>query len=319
MLNLKFLNFFNFLKSIYFWLIFFIIFSFGIIFYKINKNNINNKNNILILTTIRPITLALNKILDNIPDIEIKEISDNYMSNHMCFHDFSLTTSQVSDIENSKAIIINNILFESFINNLIKDKKNINLFDSSKNIEFIKYNNNYSNPYIWMSFDNYIKQIKNISEFLINIFNNNNNINIINKNTEKYILELKNNLENYKNNFQKFNNKKVAVFSDEFDYMLAELELIPVHLFNNNNNNIHMHDEMISAKNISEAIEKIKKNNFDFYLVSNQNKKYLDIINNSSNIKELKLSLITDSNDIYIDKMQENMQKLYEALLNAKY
>jgi len=299
---------FNFFKSIWFWLILLIFFSFGIIIYKINTNK---SNKILILSTIRPITLALNKILDGISDVEIKEISNNYMQNHVCFHDFSLTASQVSDIERARAIIINNISFESFINNLIKNKKNINLFDSSKDINILK-NNERDNLYIWMSFANYIKQIENISEFLKNIFSN--KIKIINKNTKNYISELNNNLNKNKNDFEKFKGKKVAVFSDEFDYMLLELNLIPVHLFDS-----HIHEESISAKNISEAVDKIKKNNFNFYLVSNQNKKYLDMINNFSNAKELKLDLITYSNDLYINKMNENMQKLYLGLSNARY
>ena len=67
------------------------------------------------------------------------------------------------------------------------------------------------------------------------------------------------------------------------------------------------------------GLGKIKKNNFNFYLVSNQNKKYLDMINNFSNAKELKLDLITYSNDLYINKMNENMQKLYLGLSNARY
>ena len=62
---------FNFLKSLWLWLIVLIIFSFGIILYTINKNK---SNNILILSTIRPITLALDNILDGIPNVEIKEI-----------------------------------------------------------------------------------------------------------------------------------------------------------------------------------------------------------------------------------------------------
>ena len=298
---------FNFLKSLWFWLLVLILFCFGIILYTINKNK---SNNILILSTIRPITLALDNILDGIPNVEIKEISNSYMTNHICFHDFSLTPSQALDIERAKAIVINNISFEDFINNLIKDKKNINLFDSGKNINILK-NNEHDNLYIWMSFTNYIKQIENISEFLKNIFNN--KIEVINKNTENYILKLKNNLNKNKNNFKKFKGKKVAMFSDEFDYMLLELDLIPVHLFDN-----HIHEETISAKNISDAIEKIRKNKFDFYLVSNQNKKYLDVIN-ASGTRDIKLSLITNSDDIYIDKMSENIEKLYEALLNAKY
>lgn len=299
---------FNFFKSIWFWLILLIFFSFGIIIYKINTNK---SNKILILSTIRPITLALNKILDGISDIEIKEIGNNYMQNNICFHDFSLTASQVSDIERAKAIIINNISFESFINNLIKDKKNINLFDSSKNINVLK-SNEHDNLYIWMSFTNYIKQIENISEFLTNVFNNKSKI--INKNTKNYISELNNSLNKNKNNFEKFKGKKVAVFSDEFDYMLLELNLIPVHLFDS-----HVHEETISAKNISEAVDKIKKDNFNFYLVSKQNQKYLDMINNFSNAIELRLDLITYTNDSYINKMNENMQKLYLELSNAKY
>ena len=298
---------FNFLKSLWFWLIVLIIFSFGIILYTINKNK---SNNILILSTIRPITLALDNILDGIPNVEIKEISNSYMTNHICFHDFSLTPSQALDIERAKAIVINNISFEDFINNLIKDKKNLNLFDSSKNIELLKSDER-TNPYIWMSITGYIKQIKNIAEFLKTIFSDKSEI--INKNTENYIFKIENKLNKYKNDFEKFKGKTVATFSDEFDYILLEFGLIPIHLFD-----IHVHEETISAKNMNAATEKIRKNKFDFYLVSNQNKKHLDLIN-ASGTRDIKLSLITNSDDIYIDKMSENIEKLYEALLNAKY
>lgn len=297
----------KFLKSTWFWALIVTVISSGIIIFKIQTNKTDNA---VIISTIRPVTLCLESLINDVSGVEIREISNKHMNDHVCFHGFSLTTQQTSDIESSKAVVINGASLEPFINNLVKEKQSVKLFDSSKNIDTIS-NNNQTNPYIWLSFTNYIKQVENITGFLIGIFSDKKNI--INKNSRNYIKKIQEKSDYYKNIFKKFNGKKVATFYNEFDYMLSEIGLEPIHLVEH-----HVHENTLSAKDISFAIEKIKKNELDFYLVSNQSLNYINIINKSSGIRHLKLSLLTDSENGYIDGISQNMNKLYEAFINAK-
>ena len=238
-----------------------------LIFLRRNKPD----DKILILTTSRPLYIAINEICKDTSQISTKEITNGYMDSHSCLHDFSLTTQQLEDIEKCYLLVYNGVYFEPFINKL---HNNSNLCDSSKNIEILGHDGE-KNPFIWMSVTNYIKQIQNVMDEinsperkLVKILNIG-EFNEMNRNYANYIEKLESKKEEWKLRFKEFKGMKIATLTDEFDYLLKDLELIPVHLIEG-----HIHEDL-SAKNIKNAEKILKEENFKFYLASN--KKYFNI------------------------------------------
>lgn len=293
------------IKKIFFPLM--ILFLIGIAFFvfNINKNKKQSNDDVLILTTVRPITIAMNEICKDIPNISIKEITNGYLGSHSCFHDFSLTTQQVKDIEKSSMIVINGVSMEPFLKNI----KHKNLIDSSENVEIIE-NKKEKNPWIWMSIQNYIKQISNIfSKFVVlNEYKNlsSENKSKIPENYTNYVENLKEIYYKWKSKFQKFKGTKILTMSNEFDYLLKDLELEPIHLIEE-----HSHGGL-SPKNISDSIKIIEDRGYKFYLSSSD--KYCKIFE-QTNSKCVMLDLIKSQDKIsYIEEIEKNLSLLFDNL-----
>lgn len=270
-------------------------------------NSQKSDNNIIILTTIKPITIATNEICKGIPNVSVKEITNGYMDSNSCFHDFSLTTKQVKDIEKSLLTIINGVSFEPFMKNI----KNKNIIDSSQNVNIIESNKE-KNPWIWMSIKNYIEQVRNIFMGLIGLYEQGDD-SFSTKDSDKmfsnytrYKQDLENIYWSWKPKFEEFRGRKVLTVSDEFDYLLKELELNPVHLIEG-----HHHGGM-STKSVSNAIKIIKDGNYKFYLSSSD--KYCKLFG-QTNAKCVRLDLIKSNDKIsYIEEMTKNLNLLFDNL-----
>lgn len=282
------------------------LFTGFLIFFKRNKPD----DKILILTTSRPLYIAMNEICKDTSEIYTKEITNGYMDSHSCLHDFSLTPQQLEDIEKCYLLAYNGAYFEPFINKL---NKNNNLCDSSKNIEILDHNGE-KNPFIWMSVTNYIKQVQNVMDEInspdrklsktlkIGEFNE------INRNYANYIEKLESKEGEWKSKFTKYKGMKIATLTDEFDYLLKDLELVPIHLIEE-----HVHGDL-SAKSIKNAEKILKEGNFKFYLASNE--KYFRTFKHS---KGVLLDLIKSQDKTsYIDEMENNINILLSNIKEAK-
>ena len=276
-----------------------------LIFFKKSKSD----NKILMLTTSQPLYIAINEICKDISEISVKEITNGYMNSHSCLHDFSLTTQQLKDIEKCYLLVYNGASFEPFINKL----NNNNLCDSSKNIEILDYNGQ-KNPFMWMSITNYIKQVENIMDD-INLPNrkldkilNTDEFNKMNENYSNYIEKLESKRKEWKSKFNDYKGMKIATLTNEFDYLLKDLELTPVHLIKE-----HIHGDL-SAKNIMNAEKILKDENFKFYLAPNS--KYFNIF---KNYKGVILDLIKSQDKTsYIDEMENNINILLNNIKEIK-
>lgn len=257
----------------------------------------------LVLTTTGTITHATN-IICNETSLSLKELTHGYLDSHCCLDHFSFSPKDVTLLENAKAIIINGASLENSLKSRINDYKDLIVIDPSQGLETIKDDHGHSNPWIWLSVPNYMIQIKNICSKLSEIFPNEKDK--FEKNSEKYLQELEKIFEEWKMKFKKFSGMKVVVLSNEFDYLLNSLELIPVHLLDR-----HHHDDSLSSKDISHIKSTIEHENCRFYLISNNNfVKYLDQINNSLGTRYVRLNVLKSISSSYIDEMTKNFESL---------
>lgn len=241
------------------------------------------------------------KLLSGLDGFRVSNLTSNYLSDHSCLHDYNLTSENARAIEDASVLIVNGVDFEPFISKI--SSENLQIIDSSKNVKV----NNDKNPYIWISIENYLNQLKFVSDELCKIFVDYKNQ--ISDNLESYVNVLENLKKDWTPKFSKFKGKKVAVFSEKFDYFLRELGLVPFHLVSE-----HSHEDMTSADKISNAVTKIKENHFKFFISDNANKT-CSAIEKESGVKLVLLNNISDSKKgSYVDQMRYNFEKLHSSL-----
>ncbi len=276
------------------------------------KENNNDKK---FVASCYPIYIIALNLADGVDGVEVLKMSESHKG---CLHDFQLQSEDLKKIEKSLAFIINGAGMESFISKVIEELPNVKIIDSSKGIDLIKdedcdHSGNCEheyNPHIWLSIDNYIKQIENISDELSNIDSYNSDK--YRKNADKYVKKI-NDLKNEMHlRLKGISGKNIVTFHEAFPYFAKEFNLNIIAVINS------QPGSGPSAKEISEVTEKIKEYKISALFTEPQ---YSDsaakTISSETGAKIYTLDPVVTGNgdkDDYINKMRKNIEVLEEAL-----
>lgn len=260
-------------------------------------------NSKTILTSFYPIYIIAENITEGAQNIELVNMAD---VNVGCLHDYTLTTEDMKKIENADIFIMNGLGMENFIEKALETNNNMNIIDSSSEIENVIQDDEETNAHIWTNLDNYIIQVKNISNGLIN--QDLENAEIYQANTDKYINELESLKEEYEKSLENLNETKAISLNEAFEYLGQELgiDMTTIHTD---------HEEStMSAEMLSSIIDQVKNENINMIIVDkDDNKSNAETIANETGAKiyELNSGLrgSTDKN-AYIEQVKENMQTL---------
>lgn len=280
---------------------------------KINKNKI--------ITSCYPIYIMTLNLVDGIDDIEVLNMSENQKG---CLHDYKLQPDDLKNIEKSDAFIINGNDMESFLGKVILQCPNLKIIDSGKDIDVIEENcHNHNgeensehhehcgaNPHTWVSISNYIKQVENIRDGLIDLDSKNSDKYI--ENAEKYINKLTDLKSEMHSKIDNVKNKSIVTFHEAFPYFAKEFGLNIVTVLNQEP------ESEPSAKEISETIETIKNNNVAALFVEPQySSKIADVVSSETKVPVYTLDpAVTGESDkdAYIKVMKKNTGILVSAL-----
>ena len=289
------------------------------------SNNESNKDETLKVTTsFYPVYLLTKEITKDIEGVEVTNLVSETTG---CLHNYSLTTEDLKQIEESDVMIINGAGMETFIEDVTKDNEKVQVIDSSMGIELIEQLNHEHehenhkhdheeethhhevNSHIWLSPNNAIKQIENIANGLGKIDS---------KNEEKY----KANCEEFKSELEKLNedykigigdvkNKNIVTFHEAFPYLAKEYNL-------NIASTVQREEgSEPSAKELQETIEIIKEKEIKTIFIEPQYPaKVAETISKETGatICILDPAVTNENNKTYIEIMYENLEALKEAL-----
>lgn len=277
------------------------------------------ENNINFVTSCYPVHVIAMNIADGVEGVEIKKMSENHSG---CLHDFQLQSKDIRNIEKSSAFIINGAGMENFLDKITEENQTIKIIDSSVGISLMHEECNHDNheendccchhhhgrknPHIWLSLENYITQISNITEGIKSIDP---------KNAEKYqqnadayankIRDLKIKMEN---ELKKFEVKNIITFHNAFPYFAKEFDINIVGVIN------HEPGEEPSAKEILDTVDKVRQNNIKAIFTEPQ---YVDsaakTISKETGVQIYTLDpCVTGANDknAYINIMEKNLEIL---------
>lgn len=260
-------------------------------------------NSKTILTSFYPMYIITENITEGAQNIELVNMAD---VNVGCLHDYTLTTEDMKKIENADIFIMNGLGMENFIEKALETNNNMNIIDSSSEIENVIQDDEETNAHIWTNLENYIIQVKNISNGLIN--QDSENAEIYQANTDKYINELESLKEEYEKSLENLNGTKAISLNEAFEYLGQELgiDMTTIHTD---------HEEStMSAEILGSIIDQVKNENINMIIVDkDDNKSNAETIVNETGaqIYELNSGLrgSMDKN-AYIEQVKENMQTL---------
>ena len=270
---------------------------------KRNNQKKEESNITKIVTSFYPMYIMAENLTDGASNVELENMAD---VNVGCLHDYTLMTEDIKKVENADIFISNGLGMESFINKLIEANSNMKIIDSSKSITNVIKSEEETNPHIWTSIDNYILQVQTISDSLKEY--NAENSEVYEKNAEKYVEELTELKNKYKEELAFLEGRKAVCLNEAFEYMGEELglELLTVQTD---------HEEStMSAEMLKNIINTVKEENIEIIIIDkNDNEANAETIANETGAKIYKLNSGLTGNlekDAYIRQMEENIEIL---------
>ena len=247
-----------------------------------NKKEVVEDDNLKIVTSFYPIYIMTANITRDIPDVELLNMSE---ANVGCLHDYTISTTDMKKIEKANIYIQNGLGLESFMDKIISAYPELKVIDTSADISNKIQDENETNPHIWTSIENYIKQVETICQKLCEY--DNKNAETYKANCESYLQKINQEKQKYENQLQKLNGAKAICLNEGLEYLLQELKM--------------------QVKNL---IEKMKNENIKIIVVDkDDNIKNAETLANETVAKIYKLdSGLTGetNNNAYIDKLEAN-------------
>ena len=282
----------------------------------------SKNNKIKFVTSCYPVNIIALNLTENIDDVEVINMSENQSG---CLHNFQIQSEDLKNIEKSTAFIINGAGMENFLNKVVYEIPKVKIIDSSIGINLIEeetecthnhgdgehhHHHHESNPHIWLSVENYIKQVQNVTNGLIIVDPTHEKT--YKENCEKYIFKL-NELKNQLSaDLNELKGKDIITFHKAFSYFAKDFGLNIADTINDEPENEP------SAKQISAVINTIKEKNIKSIFTEPQySSSSADIIAKETGVKIYTLDpAITGENskDSYINIMKENAKTLKSAL-----
>lgn len=225
-------------------------------------------------------------------------------------HDWEPTIQDIENLKKANMIIINGAGLEPWIPKLVSENPNMVIVDSSKNIELLKHGNNMTDPHIWLDPILVKIQVQNIADGLIKI--DPKNADYYQQNANQYKEKLDSLDNEIKTSLASCNKKDFLSFHNAFSYFSKEYGL--------NQNTIvgGLNPEAEpTAQTLEDITQKAKTLGINVIFTEEAvNPQISKVVADEIHGKVLVLSPleVTNINYGYIEKMQNNLSNLKEAL-----
>ena len=227
-------------------------------------------------------------------------------------HDWEPTVQDIENLKKAKMVIINGAGLESWISRLVSANPDIDIIDSSKNISLLQKDegSNMTDPHIWLDPVLVKTQIQNIADGLKK--NDPENADYYQQNANQYKEKLDLLDSEIRTGLAKCNKKDFLAFHDAFSYFSKEYGLHQ----NTIVGGLNPENEPTAAK-LEEITKKAQTLGINVVFTEEAvNPQISKVVADQIHGKVLVLSPleITNINDDYIKKMQDNLSNLKEAL-----
>ena len=270
----------------------------------LNRNKTEKDGKVRIVTSFYPMYIMTLNITEGVENVEVENMADNQIG---CIHDYTLTTSDLKKFENADIFIENGYGIENFSEKIINSYPNVKIIEASNSIEdIITEENGDINAHFWTSIDNYILQVREITDRLKEL--DSVNIDKYEENASRYITELESFKTKYITELQNISGKKVISLNEAFSYLFKfagiEEKLISTD-----------HEQSaLSAEQVKNVIDMMNNENIKTIIIAeNDDEQNATAIANETGAKiyRLKDGMSGDGlTDSYINIMEDNLEIL---------
>lgn len=172
-----------------------------------------------IVTSFYPIHVAVLNITAGVPGITVSNMARQVSG---CLHDYQLTPDDMKTLETADIFVVNGAGMESFLDKVVKNRKNLKIVDASEGIDLIK-TDNVPNPHVWVSMSLHMKQIGNLADGLSKA--DPGNADAYRKNADAYLAKLDELRKKMNDALKDLKNRDIITFHEAFPYFAKEFGL----------------------------------------------------------------------------------------------
>ena len=270
----------------------------------------NDTDKLAIVTSFYPVYVATINVTRDIGNVTVKNMTAPQTG---CLHDYSLKPQDLKTLEKADVFVINGAGMEAFIDDVIKQQKDLKLVEASKNIELLKDESGEENPHVWVSVSNAIEYVNNIAKQLSAIDPGNSQK--YKANAEDYTAKLESLSKEMHAAVDSLSNRNIITFHEAFPYFAQEFNLNIAAVVEREPNTEP------TAKELEGIIDLVNNTGIKALFAEPQySPKSADTIARETGAKVYTLDPVVtgeaDENayDAYIERMRENKNALVEAL-----
>jgi len=182
--------------------------------------NGNDSAGFNIVTSFYPVYTATINVTKDIPGVTVKNMTKPQTG---CLHDYSLKPEDLKTLEKADVFVINGAGMEAFLDEIIRQQKNLKTVEASKGIQLLKDDSGEENPHVWVSVTNAITYVNNIASQLSGI--DTVNAEKYRANADVYIKKLESLKKDMHNAIDSLKNRDIITFHEAFPYFAQEFNL----------------------------------------------------------------------------------------------
>jgi len=185
-----------------------------------NSETSSTKDGFTIVTSFYPMYVETINVAKDIPNVQVINMTEPQTG---CLHDYQLKPQDLITLDGADAFVVNGAGMETFLDDVIKQDKDLKIVNASDGIDLIKDESGEDNPHVWVSISNCITQVKNIAEQLSVI--DPKNAEAYQSNADAYIAKLEALKEKMHASLDTVSNRNIITFHEAFPYFAEEFNL----------------------------------------------------------------------------------------------
>jgi len=263
-----------------------------------------------IVTSFYPVYIAAINVVKDIPGVTVTNMTKPQTG---CLHDYALKPEDLKMLEKVDVFIINGAGMEAFLDDVIRQQKDLKIVEASRGIELLKDDNGEENPHVWVSISNAITYVNNIALQLSGIDTANKDK--YRANADAYIQKLELLRKDMHTALDGLKNRDIVTFHEAFPYFAQEFNLNIAAVVEREPGSEPTPQEL------ADIIDTVKKSGVRALFAEPQySSKAADAIARETGAKVYTLDPVVtgetgpDSYDAYIKAMEQNKKTLLEAL-----
>lgn len=177
-------------------------------------------HDLIIISSFYPIHIMTLNITKDIPGVQAVCLTKPFTG---CLHDYQLTPDDVVHLEKAQVLITNGLGMEGFLDKVTVQLPNLKIISAGQDIHALTGADGETNPHVWVSIGNNIRQVKNIGTQLASL--DPAHAEQYRANTYQYVQKLENLHSKMKSELSQITSKDIITFHEAFPYFADEFGL----------------------------------------------------------------------------------------------